>query len=99
MTTMAELPGLAAATAGGEELPGDRVAAGGRVGEGLPERFQRLQSLDDAIRYRLARVAAPCAACDRAAGGRCEDHGRDVGLIAEYRRTAERLCAAQDEAA
>jgi hypothetical protein len=41
--------------------------------------------------FRRARATAPCGDCQ---GGQCDDHGRDVGLISEYERTARRL---QDE--
>jgi len=51
-------------------------------------RFQRLQALEDAIAYRRARVAAPCPDCLAcAAGRRCDDHARDLELIAEYQQT------------
>ena len=52
---------------------------------------QHLQALDDALAFRHARVATPCADCTAAPGGWCEDHGRDVDLISEYRRTAAQL--------
>jgi hypothetical protein len=58
------------------------------------ERCQHLQALEDAIKFRRARAAAPCTDCDTAPDGRCDDHGRDVGLIAEYERTARRLLEA-----
>jgi len=57
-------------------------------------RCQHLQALEDAIRYRRARVAGPCGACAAAPGRLCEDHGRDLGLIGEYERTAGRLLRA-----
>lgn len=52
-------------------------------------RFQRLQALEDAIAYRRARVTAPCPDCALAAPGRkCDDHARDLELIAEYQASA-----------
>jgi hypothetical protein len=52
-------------------------------------RFQRLQALEDAIAYRRARVTAPCRYCALAAPGRkCDDHARDLELIAEYQASA-----------
>jgi len=57
-------------------------------------RCQRLQALEDAIKWRRARAAAPCADCQSAPDGPCDDHGRDAGLIADYERTARRLLAA-----
>ena len=54
-------------------------------------RFQRLQALEDAIDYRRARVAAPCPDCAAAAPGRkCDDHARDLRLIAEYLQAIQR---------
>ncbi len=58
------------------------------------DRFQRLQALEDAIRYRRACVALPCADCDAVPDGRCEDHGRDVDLIREYDQAGRRLAQA-----
>jgi hypothetical protein len=53
--------------------------------------FQRLQALEDAIAYRRARVGAPCADCEATAPGRkCDDHARDLELIAEYLLAAQR---------
>ena len=57
------------------------------------DRFQRLQALEDALRYRRARAAEPCADCDLAPDGRCDDHGRDLDLIGEYEQAARRLGA------
>ena len=62
------------------------------------EDFQYLQALEDAMCYRVARAAAPCASCDAAAPARCDDHGRDAELIGEYDAAAER-CAARIQAA
>ena|ERR1039457_77740 len=45
--------------------------------------FQRLQAFEDAVAYRRARADAPCPDCGPAASGRrCDDHGRDLDLIA-----------------
>jgi len=49
--------------------------------------FQYLQALEDAIAYRRARAAAPCADCT-ASGRRCDDHACDLRLIAAYQQTA-----------
>ena len=57
------------------------------------DRFQRLQALEDAIKYRRARAAEPCGSCDAEPDGRCDDHGRDIDLIGEYEQAARRLCA------
>jgi hypothetical protein len=65
-----------------------RPAAAGRAS------FQRLQALDDAIAYRRARVAAPCPDCGPGPGGhRCDDHARDLMLIADYHRAAQVIVA------
>jgi hypothetical protein len=54
-------------------------------------RFQRIQALEDAIAYRTARVAAPCSNCVAAGpGSRCDDHDRDLELIAGYERAMRR---------
>ncbi len=55
------------------------------------DRFQRLQALEDALKYRRARATAPCEDCAAAPVGRCDDHGRDVDLIGEYEQAACRL--------
>lgn len=56
--------------------------------------FLRLQSLDDAISFRGARVAAPCPDCGPgAADGRCDDHACDLSLLAGYRKLAEKEIA------
>jgi hypothetical protein len=56
-------------------------------------RLQRLQALEDALKYRRARIIEPCADCDAVPAGRCDDHGRDVDLIGEYEQAARRLGA------
>lgn len=54
-------------------------------------RFQRLQALEDAIAYRRARVSVPCGDCEAAGPDqKCDDHARDLQLIAEYLDTVER---------
>jgi hypothetical protein len=55
---------------------------------------QHLQALEDALKFRRARSAAPCADCTTAISGRCDDHGRDIGLIAEYEQTARQFLKA-----
>jgi len=57
------------------------------------DRFQRLQALEDALKYRRARAAEPCSDCDTVPDGRCDDHGRDLDLIGEYEQAARRLGA------
>jgi hypothetical protein len=53
-------------------------------------RFRQLQALEDAVNYRLARLAVPCTGCGTAeAGGRCDEHACDVALIAGYLQAAE----------
>jgi hypothetical protein len=57
---------------------------------GLPrcqrEWFQHGQALEDAIAYRTAHAASPCSACQHGGGQRCDEHARDLDLIAEYRQ-------------
>lgn len=55
------------------------------------DRIQRLQALQDAIRYRHGRAAEECADCDP--GRPCDDHGRDLDLIGEYQQAARKLGA------
>ena len=58
-------------------------------------RFRELQALEDAINYRMARLAVPCARCQLAeAGGRCDEHACDVALIAGYLQAAQATMAA-----
>jgi len=48
-------------------------------------RFQRIQALEAAIAFRAGRVAGPCSDCAAAGpGSRCDDHDRDLELIAGY---------------
>ena len=48
----------------------------------VPAQISVLQSLDDAIAYRLDRLNAPCPDCGPAA--RCAEHRQDEHLIASY---------------
>src|ERR1700722_15303250 len=53
--------------------------------------FQRMQAFEDAVDYRRARGPAPCRDCGTAAPGeKCDDHSRDLELIAEYREAIRR---------
>jgi hypothetical protein len=59
--------------------------------------FQRMQAFEDAIDYRRARVAAPCADCATAGPGeRCDDHARDLELIDGYAQEVSRSARALD---
>jgi hypothetical protein len=49
----------------------------------ISARLQTLQSLDDAIAFRLNRLGSPCEDCTP--DERCVDHAHDEGLIAGYR--------------
>src|ERR1035438_8813953 len=57
------------------------------------DRIQRLQTLEDALKYRRARAAGPCVNCDAMSDGPCDDHARDLDLIGEYEQAARRLGA------
>ena len=57
------------------------------------DRIQRLQALEDALKYRRARIAEPCVNCDAMSDSRCDDHDRDLDLIGEYEQAARRLGA------
>jgi hypothetical protein len=53
------------------------------------QRFRELQVLEDAVNYRLARLAAPCRECQCAgADNRCDDHAIDVSLVDGYMKLA-----------
>ena len=84
----------ALATGGGlgREESREATAPQFRAGRVLDRgRFQRIQALEDAIAYRRARAAEPCPDCATAAAGRkCEDHARDLQLIAEYLQAIRR---------
>jgi hypothetical protein len=70
-----------------------------RGGVTEPGWFQRLQAFEDAIAYRRARVALPCPDCETAPPGqRCDDHARDLELIAEYLQTVRRSLLSGPEA-
>jgi hypothetical protein len=58
------------------------VTARALLGPEMSARLQTLQSLDDAIAFRLNRLDSPCEDC--APGERCVDHAQDEGLIAGY---------------
>lgn len=49
-------------------------------------KFQELQSLEDAISFRLLRLAVPCSRCGPDATGvdRCDEHACDAALITGY---------------
>jgi hypothetical protein len=61
----------------GRSLPGPVADPRGNSKLGI------LQSLDDAIAYRLGKLEGPCGACS--AGGRCHVHANDDDLIESYR--------------
>ena len=48
----------------------------------MAEKITTLQSLDDAIAFRLDTLNQPCPEC--APAGRCAQHDNDVHLIASY---------------
>lgn len=50
-----------------------------------------LQALDDAIRFRAARLRAPCRSCRP--GAPCDAHGRDMGLLESYHQMARTAVA------
>ena len=52
--------------------------------------FMELQGLEDAIAYRMARLAQPCRDCAER-DERCEDHSCDADLVAGYRRRVATL--------
>lgn len=52
----------------------------------LAAQLGQLQELDDALAYRLSRIAVPCPDCEAAGEGRCDDHARDLDLIEAYRK-------------
>ena len=56
-------------------------------GDSRRHQFIESQGLDDAIAFRLARLAGPCPDCDEA-NGLCDDHYCDVDLISGYRQRA-----------
>ena len=63
-------------------------------------RPQHLQALEDAIKYRTARAAAPCPDCwSDATGSRCVDHACDLSLITAYQRTATAVILAMNNSA
>jgi len=68
----------------------DCVTAARRSGSGL---CQWLQAFEDAIKFRHTRASAPCGDCDTVPD-RCDDHGRDLGLVTAYQHTARQLLQA-----
>jgi hypothetical protein len=51
-------------------------------------RFARMQALEDAIAYRQVRSTWPCDECQAAPPAvRCDDHARDIEMIASYRHS------------
>ena len=64
------------------------------------QRFRELQALEDAVNYRLARLAVPCPHCEPGAvGGWCDEHACDVALIAGYLESARVMTAVLSRAA
>jgi hypothetical protein len=57
-----------------------------------PRSRAHLQAVDDAIAYRRARLALPCADCRP--GARCDEHACDENLVAAYHRMAQSAVAA-----
>jgi hypothetical protein len=59
---------------------------------GHPRRhwFMELKGLDDAIAFRVARLAPSCADCDEA-DDLCDDHYCDLNLISGYRQRVASL--------
>jgi hypothetical protein len=58
---------------------------------GRPRSLAHLQALDDAIRFRVARLKAPCRSCRPAVP--CDAHGRDLGLLEAYHQMASAAVA------
>jgi hypothetical protein len=77
-----------------EKLEADQCGASGPAAPRQAVSCQRLQALEDVLKYRRARIAEPCADCAAAPGDRCEDHARDVDLVTEYEATARQLLQA-----
>ena len=88
----------AAAAAAGAAAPAARISryADARYPPTLPATFLRETSLEDAIGYRLWRLAQPCPDCGAdPAANRCDDHLGDLDLLVTYHRA---LKAAEREA-
>lgn len=62
----------------------------GSGGDSRQSWFMELQGLDDAIAYRMTRLALPCRDCDEAED-RCDDHACDVVLLSGYQQRVEAL--------
>jgi hypothetical protein len=58
---------------------------------GRPRSHAHLQALDDAIRYRSARLRAPCRTCRP--GAPCDTHACDLGLLDTYHQMAQAAVA------
>jgi hypothetical protein len=58
---------------------------------GRPHSIAHLQALDDAIRYRAARLKAPCRSCRPTAP--CDAHSRDLSLLKIYNQMARAAVA------
>jgi hypothetical protein len=79
----------AAAAAAGAAAPAARISryADARYPAPLPATFLRETSLEDAIGYRLWRLAQPCPDCGTdPAANRCGDHLGDLDLLVTYHR-------------
>jgi hypothetical protein len=62
------------------------------VPAGRPRSHAHLQALDDAIRYRAARLRRPCRRCRPAQP--CNDHACDLNLLTAYHEMASTAVAA-----
>jgi hypothetical protein len=70
----------------------------GVVGSDFFHLFRQSQAFEDAIAFRRARAGTYCADCDDQPGGsRCDDHARDLALIASYAEDARAVSAAIDQ--
>lgn len=58
---------------------------------GRPHSHAHLQALDDAIRYRAARVRAPCRTCRPDTP--CDAHACDLSLLDTYHQMARAAVA------
>jgi hypothetical protein len=82
--------------------PEAEVSRSANIGQASHPTFLRETSLEDAVAYRLWRLAQPCRDCGTdPAANRCVDHLGDLDLIVAYHqvlRTTERESrAAQSE--
>jgi hypothetical protein len=60
-----------------------------------PRSYSHLQALDDAIRYRQARLRRSCRSC--LPGALCDPHGRDNSLLEAYHEMAQAVVAVIQE--